>query len=87
VTLSAIFFVQIAEDESEAHRLTAAIATRYGLTPREARTSAHARRDAAATARAARRAHRALDLGYVVLNFRAAAELGRFAAEVLPALR
>jgi probable F420-dependent oxidoreductase len=88
VTLSAIFFVQIAEDESEADRLTAAIATRYGLTPREAEHFPLMLAGTPAQLRE-RLAERItlLDLGYVVLNFRAATELGRFAAEVLPALR
>src|SRR5262245_13692837 len=88
ITLSAIFFVQIAADEREAKEFTDGIAARYGLSPAEAErfplmlvgTPPQLRE------RLAERI-RLLDLGYVVLNFRGVTELTRFAAEVLPALR
>jgi alkanesulfonate monooxygenase SsuD/methylene tetrahydromethanopterin reductase-like flavin-dependent oxidoreductase (luciferase family) len=88
ITLSAIFFVQIAVDDREAKRLTDGIAARYGLSAAEAErfplmligTAAQLRE------RLAERI-RLLDLGYVVLNFRDATELTHFATEVLRALR
>ena len=88
ITLSAIFFVQIAADEREAKLLADAIATRYGLSAAEAErfplmlvgTPAQLRE------RLAERIE-LLDLGYVVLNFRDETEVARFATEVLPRLR
>src|SRR5262249_46638933 len=88
VTLSAIFFVQIAQDERETKRLTDGIAARYGLGAAEAErfplmligTPPQLRE------RLTERL-RVLDLGYVVLNFRTEPELTHFATEVLPALR
>jgi len=87
-TLSAMFFVQIADDERQTRRFVEAIAARYGLDLAEAErfplmvggTTVQLRERLAE-----RIAH--LDLGYVVLHFTTPADVARFAAEVLPSLR
>jgi probable F420-dependent oxidoreductase len=86
-TLSAIFFVQLADDERGARRLTDAVAARYGMTAHDAERFPLVLVGTPAQLRE-RLAERIalLDLGYVVLNFRDTAELTRFAAEVLPAV-
>ncbi len=88
LTLSAMFFVQIAESEAEVPVLIGGVAARYGLDARAAEdfplmligTPSHLRE---------RLAERIalLDLGYVVLHFASPGALARFAAEVLPTFR
>ena len=87
LTLSAMFFVQIAENDTAVRALVDGIAARYGLDARSAEqfplvlvgTVSQLRE------RLAERIAR-LDLGYVVLHFAAPDALARFAAEVLPAV-
>lgn len=88
LTLSAMFFVQVAETEVEASGLLAQIAARYGLTSREAERFPLALVGTPPQLRE-RLAERIaqLDLGYVVLHFSTPTVLTRFAAEVLPAAR
>ena len=87
VTLSAMFFVQMAENEASAHALLQAVGARYGLPPAEAERFPLV---LVGTPRQLRErlAERIalLDLGYVVLHFATPEELGRFATEVLPAV-
>ncbi len=88
LTLSAIFFVQLAETEAEARTLSDAVAARYGLGPGEAErfpltlvgTPAQLRE------RLAERIAE-LGLGYVVLQTSTPAALARVADEVLPQVR
>ena len=88
LTLSAMFFVQMAETEEEARTLRAAVARRYRLSPDEVDRFPLALVGTAAQLRE-RLAERIalLDLGYVVLHFATPAVLEHFAAEVLPAVR
>jgi len=88
LTLSAMFFVQLADGEAEARQLLDAVAARYRLAPREAEHFPLALVGTAAQLRE-RLAERIalLDLGYVVLQLGTPAVLARFAAEVLPAVR
>jgi probable F420-dependent oxidoreductase len=88
LTLSALFFVQMAETEAEAQVLLEGVAARYGLARREAERFPLALVGTATQLRE-RLAERIalLDLGHVVLHFSTPSALGRFAAEVLPAVR
>ncbi len=88
LTLSAIFFVRLAESASEARALLDGVAARYGLPAADAErfplvlvgTPARLREQLAERIAL-------LDLGYVILNFPSPAALERFGAEVLPSLR
>jgi probable F420-dependent oxidoreductase len=88
LTLSAMFFVQVAETDAEARTLVDGVAARYRLDRPQAERFALALIGTPAQL-AERLAERiaALDLGYVVLHFPTPADLARFAAEVLPAVR
>jgi probable F420-dependent oxidoreductase len=88
LTLSAIFFVQLAEKEDETRRLLAGIASRYGFDAAEAERLPLMLVGTPAQLRE-RLAERIADLGlgHVVLNFAAPATLQRFAEEVLPAMK
>jgi probable F420-dependent oxidoreductase len=87
LTLSAMFFVQIAENAAGVRALVDAVAARYGLDARAAEefplmllgTPAQLRE------RLAERIAR-LELGYVVLHFASPEAIARFAAEILPAV-
>jgi len=88
LTLSAMFFVHVADTEAEAVRLLEGVAARYGLEVGEAERFPLA---LVGTPRQLRErlAERIalLDLGYVVLHLPTPSLLARFAAEVLPAVR
>jgi len=87
LTLSAMFFVQLAETSDETARLLDGVAARYGMSRHEAEGFALAL--IGTSGQLAERLEAriaALDLGYVVLHFPTPAVLGRFAAEVLPRL-
>jgi probable F420-dependent oxidoreductase len=88
LSLSAMFFVQIASSEAESRTLVDGIAARYRLTPAEAERFPLALIGTPAQLRE-RLAERIALLGvdYVVLQFAALEPLARFAAEVLPAVR
>lgn len=88
VTLSALFFVQLAASEPAAGALLDGVATRYGLNRAEAERFPLALIGTPAQLRE-RLAERIalLDLGYVVLQFATPGDLAHFAAEVLPAVR
>ena len=88
LTLSAMFFVQIAEDETAVRALVDGIAVRYGLDARAAEDFPLALIGTASRLRE-RLAERIalLDLGYVVLHFASPDAIARFAAEVLPTVR
>ena len=88
LSLSAMFFVQIASSEAESRTLVDGIATRYRLTPAEAERFPLALIGTPAQLRE-RLAERIALLGvdYVVLQFAALEPLARFASEVLPAVR
>jgi probable F420-dependent oxidoreductase len=85
LTLSAMFFVQIAENEAQVRAMVDAVAARYGLDAGAAEqfplmligTTSQIRE------RLAERIA-SLDLGYVVLHFPSPDAVARFAAEVLP---
>jgi len=87
LTLSAMFFVQPAETEAETRALIETIAARYRLDAPAAERFPLVLVGTPAQLRE-RLAERiaTLGLGYVVLHFPTPAALGRFAAEVLPAL-
>jgi probable F420-dependent oxidoreductase len=88
ISLSAMFFVQIADSEAETRALVDAVATRYGLTPAEAERIPLFLMGTPAQLRE-RLAERIAFLGvdYAVLQFAGLEPLARFAGEVLPALR
>jgi alkanesulfonate monooxygenase SsuD/methylene tetrahydromethanopterin reductase-like flavin-dependent oxidoreductase (luciferase family) len=88
LTLSAVFFVKLTEDERETGRVLGGIAARYGLDASAAERLPLMLVGTAAQLRE-RLAERValLDLGYVALSFTAPAALARFAAEVLPAIK
>ena len=85
VTLSAMFFVQIADSGAATHALVDAVAARYQLTPAEAERfplTLIGTPTQLCERLAERIAH--LDLGYVVLHLASPADLTRFGTEVLP---
>jgi probable F420-dependent oxidoreductase len=88
LALSAMFFVQIAEDDAEAARLVGAIAARYGLDARAAEEFPLMLIGTVSRLRE-RLAERIalLDLGYVILHLAGPEAVARFAADVLPAVR
>jgi probable F420-dependent oxidoreductase len=88
LTVSAIFFVQLAETEAEAQGFVDALASRYQLSRAEAERFPLALVGTSTQLRE-RLAERiaALNLGYVVLQLATPALLARFAAEVLPTVR
>jgi len=88
LSLSAMFFVQIAGSEAESRALVDGVATRYRLTPVQAEHFPLALLGTPAQL-SERLAERIALLGvdYVVLQFAALEPLARFAAEVLPAVR
>jgi probable F420-dependent oxidoreductase len=88
VTLSAMFFVQIAESDAEARTLVGSVAARYGLDAREAEQFPLVLIGTASRLREQLAERIALlDLGYVVLHFATPEALSRFAAEVLATFR
>ncbi len=88
LTLSAIFFVQMADTEAEAGVLVDAVAARYGLERAAAERFPLTLIGTPAQLRE-RLAERIalLELGYVIVNLPSPAVLARFGAEVLPAVR
>src|SRR5581483_6529333 len=88
LTLSAIFFVQLAASEAKAAELLDAVGARYRLDRAAAERFPLVLVGTPAQLRE-RLAERIaiLELGYVVLNFADADALARFAADVLPSLR
>jgi probable F420-dependent oxidoreductase len=88
LSLSAMFFVQVASSDTESRTFVDGIAARYHLTPAEAERFPLTLIGTPAQLRE-RLAERIALLGvdYVVLQFAALEPLARFAAEVLPSVR